>query len=284
MGKYVEEKRQKAMREKGSKKPKVFRHHIKMMRELCKANRGKEQCSWAEAVWRFLFESLEEMQKKLCTGEVFDVQMNGFTQLIQPVGNKVDHGGWYGAFKLLADIKECQVILVLLPRDEEKVEPIMGAFLGTNDCRYYVMDAEGAVCGEGGNGCTLEDDLDVECDDEENSPHRSVLSEPDQRSVGHEGEANASGHSSPYPSDTAEVGATAEVAAAEENTVHCIAGMTVGKNDGAVIMEVAATTPGTTVGAERVSGQLSRSSTSNLVKRMKIKLRAQTGSGAWLTV
>lgn len=31
--------------------------------------RGLSQCSWAEAVWRVLVESLEEMQKKLCTGK-----------------------------------------------------------------------------------------------------------------------------------------------------------------------------------------------------------------------
>jgi len=34
-------------------------------------------------LWTVLVESLEEMQKKLCTREVFDVQMNGITLLIQ---------------------------------------------------------------------------------------------------------------------------------------------------------------------------------------------------------
>ena len=42
---------------------------------------GLGQYSYAEALWRVLVESLEEMQKKLCTGEVFNVQMNGFTLL-----------------------------------------------------------------------------------------------------------------------------------------------------------------------------------------------------------
>lgn len=136
----------------------------------------------------------------------------------------------------------------------------------------------GAVCDKGGNRCTLEDDLDVDCDDGENSPQRSVLSEPEQRSVGHEGEADAGGRSSPCASDRGEVGA------AEENTVHCTAGMIVAKSDGVVITKAAATTPATAVGAERVSGPSGRSNTSNLVKRMKTKPGAQTGSGAWLTV
>jgi len=43
MWKYVEEKRQKLIREKGSKKPKVFRHYIKVMKKLCEANRVEEQ-------------------------------------------------------------------------------------------------------------------------------------------------------------------------------------------------------------------------------------------------
>jgi len=34
-------------------------------------------------VWRVLVESLDEMQNKLVRGEVSDVQMSGFTLLIQ---------------------------------------------------------------------------------------------------------------------------------------------------------------------------------------------------------
>ena len=37
--------------------------------------------AWAEAVWRVLVETREEMQRKL-EGPVFDVQMNGFSLLI----------------------------------------------------------------------------------------------------------------------------------------------------------------------------------------------------------
>lgn len=70
--------------------------------------------------------------------------------------DKVDHGGRYGAFKLLADIKECEVILVLLPHNEEKVEPIVATFLGTDDWRYYVMDAEGVLSYEERQLCARE--------------------------------------------------------------------------------------------------------------------------------
>jgi len=38
--------------------------------------------AWAEAVCRVLVEAIEEMQRKL-EGLVFDVQMNGFSPLIQ---------------------------------------------------------------------------------------------------------------------------------------------------------------------------------------------------------
>jgi len=43
MAEYVEAKQGKPMRGKGSKKPKVFRHYIKVKRKLCQANRGEEQ-------------------------------------------------------------------------------------------------------------------------------------------------------------------------------------------------------------------------------------------------
>ena len=42
MAKYVEVKQGKLLRGKGSKKPKVFKHYIKVMRKLCEANRGEE--------------------------------------------------------------------------------------------------------------------------------------------------------------------------------------------------------------------------------------------------
>jgi len=43
----------KLMRAKGSRKPKVFRHCIKVMRKLCEANRGQEQVGlW---LWLQLF-------------------------------------------------------------------------------------------------------------------------------------------------------------------------------------------------------------------------------------
>ena len=38
--------------------------------------------NWAEAVWQVLVESLDEMQQKLGSGEVSNVQMSGLTLLI----------------------------------------------------------------------------------------------------------------------------------------------------------------------------------------------------------
>ena len=38
--------------------------------------------AWIEAVWRVLIEAIEEIQRKL-EGPVSDVQMNGFSLLIQ---------------------------------------------------------------------------------------------------------------------------------------------------------------------------------------------------------
>jgi len=43
MVEYMEAKQAKLMRVKGSKKPKVFRNYIKVMRKLCEANRAEEQ-------------------------------------------------------------------------------------------------------------------------------------------------------------------------------------------------------------------------------------------------
>ena len=44
---------------------------------------GLGKYNWAEAVWGVLVESLDEMQQKLARGEVSNVQMSGFTLLIQ---------------------------------------------------------------------------------------------------------------------------------------------------------------------------------------------------------
>jgi len=44
--------------------------------------RGVGEYVWAEAVWRVLVEVIEEMRWKL-EGPVSDVQMNGFSVLIQ---------------------------------------------------------------------------------------------------------------------------------------------------------------------------------------------------------
>lgn len=51
MAQYVEAKQLKLMRAKGSKKPKVFRSYIKVMRKLCEANRGEGQVG----LWLQLF-------------------------------------------------------------------------------------------------------------------------------------------------------------------------------------------------------------------------------------
>ena len=50
---------------------------------------GLGKYNWAEAVWWVLVESLDEMQQKLARGEVSNVQMSGFTLLIQVVYYKV---------------------------------------------------------------------------------------------------------------------------------------------------------------------------------------------------
>jgi len=44
---------------------------------------GLGKYNWAEADWPVLMESLDEMQQKLTREEVSDVQMSGFTLLIQ---------------------------------------------------------------------------------------------------------------------------------------------------------------------------------------------------------
>jgi len=44
---------------------------------------GLAKYNWAKAVWRVLVKSLDEIQQKLARRDVSDVQMNGFTLLIQ---------------------------------------------------------------------------------------------------------------------------------------------------------------------------------------------------------
>jgi len=43
MAKNMEEKRMKLMWDKGGQKPNVFRHYMKVMKKLCKANKGQHQ-------------------------------------------------------------------------------------------------------------------------------------------------------------------------------------------------------------------------------------------------
>ncbi|KAJ8441664.1 hypothetical protein Cgig2_019051 [Carnegiea gigantea] len=171
MAQYATEKSDKLKREKGSKKP-VFRNYTKVMKKLLDANNEPEKVelwlslyawmvmsglmfprtsygaawsmqtymqdvrrlgeyAWAEAVWRVLIEAVEEMQRKL-EGHVSDVQMNGFSLLLQvwfyehttrfakydkgmfpclACWDSVDHRGRYDAFEL--------IIPVLHPRPEE---------------------------------------------------------------------------------------------------------------------------------------------------------------------
>ena len=58
MAEYVEAKQAKLMRVKGSKKPKLFRNYIKVMRKLCEANKAQEQVGlWLQLfVWMVMSE------------------------------------------------------------------------------------------------------------------------------------------------------------------------------------------------------------------------------------
>ncbi|KAJ8435238.1 hypothetical protein Cgig2_015641 [Carnegiea gigantea] len=105
--------------------------------------RGMGEYASAETMWRVLVEAIEEMQRKL-EGLISDVQMNGFSLLIQvwfyehttrfvqhdkcrfPLlasWNNVDHEGRYDAFQLVKGIKESEVIPVSHPREEEMLVP-----------------------------------------------------------------------------------------------------------------------------------------------------------------
>ncbi|KAJ8429597.1 hypothetical protein Cgig2_008827 [Carnegiea gigantea] len=118
----VTEKSDNQKSEKGRRRP-VFRNYIKVMKKLLDVNKELKKLelwlslyawrvmsgvrfprtpygaawpvqkymedvhrmgeyAWLEAVWRVLVEAIEEMQRKL-EGPVFDVQMNGFSLLIQ---------------------------------------------------------------------------------------------------------------------------------------------------------------------------------------------------------
>ncbi|KAJ8426105.1 hypothetical protein Cgig2_001273 [Carnegiea gigantea] len=89
MAKYVDNKRVKLMREKGSMKPNVFRHYIKVMKKLCQASGGEEQLG----VWMQLFTWMIHNKRRIPRIASWD---------------KIDHEGRYDAFKLFADIKESE--------------------------------------------------------------------------------------------------------------------------------------------------------------------------------
>ncbi|KAJ8426989.1 LOW QUALITY PROTEIN: hypothetical protein Cgig2_033847 [Carnegiea gigantea] len=174
MAQYVTEKSDKLKREKGSKKP-VFRNYIKVVAESIRLDgdewgdipenlvwscirymddvRRLDEYAWAEAMRRVLVEAVEEMQQKL-EGPVLDVQMNGFSLLIQvwfyehttrfvkQDKGSVDHRGRYDAFELVAGIKESEIIPVLRPREKEMMVCTVRDFMGIDGFRYYLLDGE----------------------------------------------------------------------------------------------------------------------------------------------
>ncbi|KAJ8429560.1 hypothetical protein Cgig2_010273 [Carnegiea gigantea] len=126
---------------------------------------GMGEYVWAETVWRILVEAIEEMQWKL-EGPVSDVQINGFSLLIQvwfykhttrfvkhdkgrfpqlASWDNVDHGGRYDAFQLLEGIKDSKVIPMLCPREEEVLVPTVRSFMKTDGFRDYILDREVGV-------------------------------------------------------------------------------------------------------------------------------------------
>ncbi|KAJ8425619.1 hypothetical protein Cgig2_001817 [Carnegiea gigantea] len=137
MSKYVEKKSQKLMREKGSRKLKLLRHYIQMIK-LCEANRGEEQCledidsldhySWADAMWRVLVESLKEMQNKFFRGEVWFYEHK---QRFEKHDRK--------RYPRIAIWDK--VIPTLLPHDKEMVDSIISAFMKTDDWHSYEVYA-----------------------------------------------------------------------------------------------------------------------------------------------
>ncbi|KAJ8429744.1 hypothetical protein Cgig2_023133 [Carnegiea gigantea] len=181
MAQYVTEKSDKLKRKKGRKKP-MFRNYIEVMKKLLDANKeveklglwlslhawmvmsggmfprtpygaawsvqtsmedihGLGEYAYAEAVWRVVMEAIEDMQRKL-EGPISDVQMNGFSLLIQ---GSVDHGRRYDAFELVVGIKESEVIPVLRRREEEMMVRTVRDFIGIDGFWYYLLDGEVSV-------------------------------------------------------------------------------------------------------------------------------------------
>ncbi|KAJ8426190.1 hypothetical protein Cgig2_010827 [Carnegiea gigantea] len=117
--------------------------------------------AWAEIVWRFLVQSLDEFpvwfyeHRTRFSGHV----ARSFPRITK--WDAVDHGGQYDAYALLARLKEkevcvayvrqswrqtcidlCSVILVLYPIKEEKEKQIVKDFLDTDKYKYYLPDGE----------------------------------------------------------------------------------------------------------------------------------------------
>ncbi|KAJ8425359.1 hypothetical protein Cgig2_032875 [Carnegiea gigantea] len=110
--------------------------------------------------------TIELARMRKLEGPVFDVQMNGFSLLIQVWFYKhttrfakhdkcrflrlarwdsIDHEGRYDAFQVVEGIKEFEVIPVLRPREEEMLVPTVRAFMKTNGFRDYILDGEGVL-------------------------------------------------------------------------------------------------------------------------------------------
>ncbi|KAJ8437854.1 hypothetical protein Cgig2_002988 [Carnegiea gigantea] len=184
---YVIEKSDNLKSEKGRKRP-VFTNYIKVIKKLLDTNNEPEKLVmlprtpyrvawsvqkyienvrrmgkyvWVEAMCCVLVEAIEDMQRKL-EGPVFDVQMNGFSLLIQGRVRfyehttrfaqhdkcrfpRIDHGGRYDAFQLVKGIKKSEVIPVLRPWEEEMLEPTVRAFMKTDEFQDYILDGEGVL-------------------------------------------------------------------------------------------------------------------------------------------
>ncbi|KAJ8427790.1 hypothetical protein Cgig2_032849 [Carnegiea gigantea] len=115
MAQYVTVKSDNLKSEKGGKRP-VFRNYMK---KYMKDVRRMGKYAWAEAMWCVLVEAIEEIQRKL-EGPVSDVQMNGFSVLIQ-------------------------VIPMLRPWEEEMLVPTVRAFMKTDAFQDYVLDGGGVL-------------------------------------------------------------------------------------------------------------------------------------------
>ncbi|KAJ8432869.1 hypothetical protein Cgig2_033874 [Carnegiea gigantea] len=121
--------------------------------------RGMGEYVWAEAVCRILIEAIQEMQRKL-EGPVFDMQMNGFSLLIQvwfyehttrfaqhdkcmfarlARWDSTDHEG---------SLTALSVIPVLRSREEKMLVPTVRAFMKTDGFLDYILDGEGVLSSE----------------------------------------------------------------------------------------------------------------------------------------